>query len=181
MGRRRRDGWCACWGMRTPGCALALQQVRLCCWRGGAETPQIRAELARLALSDPDPLVREAAALSLNGGSFVETLPTLSLMERILSLRRVPLFADLPPAELKQVAGIAEELLSRPTASCLEQAPAAWIESFARRRRLRYREDRYGNLVVTWPGRGKPSAPPVVLMAHLDLPGFFVHSVDKGR
>jgi CRP-like cAMP-binding protein len=30
-------------------------------------------------------------------------------MERILFLRRVPLFADLAPAELKQVAGIASE------------------------------------------------------------------------
>jgi HEAT repeat protein len=74
-------------------------------------TSPLAAELGRLAQSDPDALVRETAAVSLKGEVVMETLPTLSLMERILFLRRVPLFADLPPAELKQVAGIAEELL----------------------------------------------------------------------
>lgn len=39
----------------------------------------------------------------------METLPTLSTLERILFLRRVPLFADLSPAELKQVALVASE------------------------------------------------------------------------
>ena len=41
----------------------------------------------------------------------METLSTLSLMERILCLRRVPLFTDLNPADLKQVAAIATERL----------------------------------------------------------------------
>ena len=41
----------------------------------------------------------------------MQTLHTLSLMERILFLKRVPLFANLPPAELKQVAAIADEHL----------------------------------------------------------------------
>jgi CRP-like cAMP-binding protein len=41
----------------------------------------------------------------------MQTLPTISLMERVLFLRRVPLFADLQPAELKQVAAIAQERL----------------------------------------------------------------------
>lgn len=36
---------------------------------------------------------------------------TLTTMERILFLRRVPLFEDLPPDELKQVASIAQERL----------------------------------------------------------------------
>lgn len=39
----------------------------------------------------------------------MDTLSTLSVMERILFLRRVPLFADLAPADLKQVAAIASE------------------------------------------------------------------------
>jgi len=39
----------------------------------------------------------------------METLATLSLMEKILFLRRVSLFADLPPPDLKQVAAIASE------------------------------------------------------------------------
>ncbi len=41
----------------------------------------------------------------------VSVLPTLSLMERILFLRRVPLFKRLSTADLKNVAGIAEEVL----------------------------------------------------------------------
>jgi CRP-like cAMP-binding protein len=41
----------------------------------------------------------------------METLSTLPLMERVLFLRRVPLFADLAPGELKQVAAIAREFM----------------------------------------------------------------------
>lgn len=41
----------------------------------------------------------------------MDTLATLSVMERILFLRRVPLFADLPPSDLKQIAAIAREML----------------------------------------------------------------------
>ena len=39
----------------------------------------------------------------------MENIATLSLMERILFLKRVPLFADLSPSDLKQVAAIARE------------------------------------------------------------------------
>ena len=39
----------------------------------------------------------------------MDSIITLSLMDRILFLKRVPLFATLSPAELKQVAAIAEE------------------------------------------------------------------------
>lgn len=43
----------------------------------------------------------------------METLPTLSMMERILFLRRVPMFADLSPADIKQVAaGMGEAVFS---------------------------------------------------------------------
>ncbi|HLF26550.1 MAG TPA: Npt1/Npt2 family nucleotide transporter [Anaerolineae bacterium] len=72
--------------------------------------PHVHPRLITLAQSDPDALVRETAAWALNGGSTMDTLPTLSLMERILFLRRVPLFADLGPADLKHVASIANEL-----------------------------------------------------------------------
>ncbi len=67
--------------------------------------------LQNLAQSDPDSTVRAEAALALlNGGAeSMETLQTLSQMERILFLRRVPLFAELAPADLKQVAAIAVE------------------------------------------------------------------------
>lgn len=39
----------------------------------------------------------------------MDTLATLSLMERILFLRRVALFSELAPADLKQVGAIATE------------------------------------------------------------------------
>lgn len=73
--------------------------------------PANRAWLARLAESDPDELVRATARASLNGDTGMRTLQTLSLMERILFLRRVPLFLDLTPSDLKQIAVIAGEHL----------------------------------------------------------------------
>lgn len=38
-----------------------------------------------------------------------QTLTTLPLMERVLFLRKVPLFAELPPSDLQPIAAIAEE------------------------------------------------------------------------
>jgi CRP/FNR family cyclic AMP-dependent transcriptional regulator len=40
----------------------------------------------------------------------MENIATLSLMERILFLKRVPLFANLSPSDTKQVAALAEEI-----------------------------------------------------------------------
>jgi CRP-like cAMP-binding protein len=40
----------------------------------------------------------------------MENIATLSLMERILFFKRVPLFADLSPRDIKQVAAMAEEV-----------------------------------------------------------------------
>lgn len=65
-----------------------------------------RALLAQRALGDPADFVRATAAALLSPG---EPMNTLSLMARVLFLRRVPLFADLAPAELQQVAVIAAE------------------------------------------------------------------------
>lgn len=73
--------------------------------------PAIRATLEKLAQSDPDAFVRATAAHALKGEHSMDTLATLSLMERILFMRHVPLFTDLPPADLKQVAAIANECL----------------------------------------------------------------------
>ena len=41
----------------------------------------------------------------------METLATLPMMERIIFLRHVPLFADLPPSDLKHIAAVAGEQL----------------------------------------------------------------------
>jgi hypothetical protein len=43
------------------------------------------------------------------GRPMTETLATLPLMERVLFLRRVPLFTDLPPQDLVPIASIASE------------------------------------------------------------------------
>jgi hypothetical protein len=63
--------------------------------------------LDKVAVEDSDSLVRIAAQPV---GDSMETYPTLSLMDRILFFKRVPLFEKLSPADLKQVASIAEEI-----------------------------------------------------------------------
>lgn len=59
--------------------------------------------------NDPDEWLRECTVFARNYGEPMDTLTTLSLMDRILFFKRVPLFADLPPVDLKQVASIADE------------------------------------------------------------------------
>jgi HEAT repeat protein len=65
--------------------------------------------LNKLAQFDSDPFVREVANQNLRNGETMDTITGLSIMERILLLRRVPLLADLSPADLKRVAAIATE------------------------------------------------------------------------
>jgi len=77
-----------------------------------ADRPTDLAEL----VADPDAWIREVCTFATNrptplGGAGMETLATLSTMERILFLRHVPLFADLPPGDLKQIAAVAGEQL----------------------------------------------------------------------
>ena len=78
---------------------------------GELQVRDVRADLHMLE-SDPDPLAREAARVALSqlkDGEPMETLQTVSTMERILWLREVPLFVELTPDDLKQVADIAGE------------------------------------------------------------------------
>jgi HEAT repeat protein len=74
-------------------------------------TPGLLAALVRMIEIETDGLVREVAQSVLEGGKPVKTLPTLSMMERILFLRRVALLADLGPADLKAVAEVTDEYL----------------------------------------------------------------------
>lgn len=62
-------------------------------------------------LNDPDEWIRDCArfAAHILGVKTMDDIATLSLMERILFLKGVPLFSNLPPVDLKQVASIAEE------------------------------------------------------------------------
>ena len=80
--------------------ALAAKDVHL---------PEIRNRLMSLAETDPDPVVRETAAAQLITEEMMTTISTLPIMERILFLRKVPLFSKLSPEELMQVASIAGE------------------------------------------------------------------------
>ncbi len=62
--------------------------------------------------SDSDELIHEAAIKSLSQFGEVkpmDTLKTVSIFERILLLREIPIFADLSPEDLKSVAEIARE------------------------------------------------------------------------
>jgi HEAT repeat protein len=64
---------------------------------------------ARL-LNHPNEWVRECAVYAKNcGDTNMDSIATLSLMDRILFLKRVPLFTNLSPTELKQLASIATE------------------------------------------------------------------------
>jgi endoglucanase len=69
---------------------------------------------------------------------------------------------------------IAEELLSLPTAPRLEDLPISYCLDFAAERGLRASQDAAGNVVV----RTGDGPRPLVLVAHLDHPGFVVDGAD---
>ncbi len=76
---------------------------------------------------------------------------------------------------------VAEALLSLPTAPLLEDQPAAWVEAFAAGcGGLAAERDGAGNVVVRYAGEAADPARPLVLVAHLDHPGFAVEGVDEG-
>jgi len=65
-----------------------------------------------VALADDDELIRRCADLVRSrrgGGTMERSVAALSVMERVLFLRKVPLFADLSPADLERVARLAED------------------------------------------------------------------------
>jgi len=72
-------------------------------------SPHSSSLIADLSQTDADPFVREVATHKLKTGELMDTTASLSIMERILLLRRVPLLADLSPADLKRVAAITTE------------------------------------------------------------------------
>jgi hypothetical protein len=61
----------------------------------------------------PDPWVRECAEFAMStyseGNPMAKTLQTLTVMERVLFLRKVPIFESLPPEDLKFIAAVAVE------------------------------------------------------------------------
>lgn len=69
----------------------------------------------------------------------------------------------------KRLQKIFRDVLSLPTAPFYEDAVAAYIRTFARRRRIPAHADRYGNVVLHYKHGDQPE--PVALTAHMDHPG----------
>ena len=74
---------------------------------------------------------------------------------------------------------VAEALLSLPTVPLVEDQPAAWVEAFAARQPgLVAERDAAGNVIVRAEVAGSDAASPLVLVAHLDHPGFAIEGVE---
>jgi HEAT repeat protein len=69
------------------------------------EIETAKSSIDKLAMSDPNPLVREITSQ----GEPMETILTLPTMERVLLLRHVPLLADLTGSDLQRIAALATE------------------------------------------------------------------------
>ena len=83
-------------------------------------------------------------------------------------------------ADVTRWLAVTRGLLEQPTAPLFEDLPRAHIAAAAREVGLAVSEDAAGNLVVRY-GEADPTAvdrPPLVLVAHLDHPGFAVDAVD---
>lgn len=78
-------------------------------WEDDTSSPAARHPNWERLLNDPDEWIRDCAAFAQHYGETMDTLTTLSLMDRILFFKRVPLFANFSPVDLKQVAMLAEE------------------------------------------------------------------------
>lgn len=69
-------------------------------------------EIATQLLNEDDPWLLACAHYAANGkDQSMDALVNLTLMDRVLWLRRVPLLADLTPSDLQRVAAISSELV----------------------------------------------------------------------
>jgi HEAT repeat protein len=91
-------------------CRKLIQPVMRLWEEAGTPDPVEKVDWQRL-ITDEDEWIRDCALFAAHklGEIKMENIPTLSLMERILFFKRVPLFANLAPSDLKQVAAIAQE------------------------------------------------------------------------
>lgn len=77
---------------------------------------------------------------------------------------------------------LAQGLMSQPTVPLVEDLPAAHVVDFAEARPgLSADRDDAGNVVVRYTGDGAPRDRPLVLVAHLDHPGFAVDEAAGGE
>jgi len=82
-------------------------------WEPTAGTTAQRDDWIELVAQDPDPLIRSCVELvratDRRGDAMGSSRTSMSPMERVLALRRIPLFAELSTADLRRLADIAEE------------------------------------------------------------------------
>lgn len=95
----------------------------------------------------------------------------LAVGDETLQVSRVLTWLAMSPTDPLDIAA---GLLAQPTVPFLEDLPAEWITRFATERGLHTHRDRAGNVVVTHNGAKTVTShrPPLVLVAHLDHPGF---------
>src|SRR4051794_12471715 len=75
---------------------------------------------------------------------------------------------------------IAKGLLEQPTAACKEECPQSYIRQFAKDRpALSLSEDPSGNLLLKYDSGASKTVRerPLVMVAHLDHPGFWIQKV----
>ena len=91
--------------------ALATPLVPL--WEPAASATAPRDDWIELVALDPDPFIRSCVELvrttEQRGEAMGRSRTSMSPMERVLALRRIPLFEELSTADLRRLADIAEE------------------------------------------------------------------------
>jgi HEAT repeat protein len=90
----------------------ALVRPLLALWEQAVRPSSTNRDWLSNALEDEDPFIRQCAQVvraRRDGGSMPGSVKALSVIERVLFLRKVSLFADLSPADLERVAQLVEE------------------------------------------------------------------------
>jgi HEAT repeat protein len=90
----------------------ALVRPLLALWEPVGPPASANREWLSIALEDEDPFIRQCAEViraRREGDSMPGSITALSVIERVLFLRKVPLFADLSPADLERVAKLVDE------------------------------------------------------------------------
>jgi endoglucanase len=75
------------------------------------------------------------------------------------------------------------DLTNQPTAPAREDAVISWVQQWVNRRRgVKLRRDRFGNMLIQRDGQaGRSSARPLLITAHMDHPAFVVSEANRGR
>jgi hypothetical protein len=90
----------------------ALVRPLLTLWEPVGPPSGANRDWLSIALEDEDPFIRQCAQVvraRSEGGSMPVSVKALSVIERVLFLRKVSLFADLSPPDLERVAQLVEE------------------------------------------------------------------------